>query len=69
MVVALGQQFDDVRVIQQRLAANFDRRKNTLTDQPTQGIFRNVVTLCKQTTVGFGYGCRVVETTLRNELN
>ena len=33
MVVALGQQFDDVRVIQQRLPANLDCRQNTLTDK------------------------------------
>lgn len=39
-------------VLRKGLAANLDRRKNTLTDQPAQGIFRNVVTLCKQTAVG-----------------
>ena len=53
-------------VLRKGLAAKFDRRKNTLTNQPAQSIFRNVVTFCKQTAVGCGYGCRVVETTLRD---
>ena len=49
-------------VLRKGLAAKLDRREN----QPTQGIFRNVVTPCKQTAAGFGYGCGVAETTLRD---
>lgn len=69
MVVALGQQFDDVRVVQQRFAANPDCRQDTLTDQSAQRILRNVVPLCEQTAMGLGNGCGVVETTRRNECN
>lgn len=53
-------------VLRKGLADNRNRSKHTLTNQPAQGIFRNVVTLCKQTAVGFSDGCRVVETTLRD---
>ena len=52
MVVARGQQFDDIWVVQQRFAANPDCRQDTLTDKSAQRILRNIVPLCEQTAMG-----------------